>query len=103
MSATRRCSWMAASRSTPPGPCRRLPYSMLKRLLSTLLLLSLCTGLRAADTTSFRAMLDRYYEDYLALYPIEAAINGDNDPRYEAIWPNDISAEHHARVVAMCD
>jgi uncharacterized protein (DUF885 family) len=76
---------------------------MLKRLLSTLLLISCGAGLRAADAASFHATLDRYYEDYLALYPIEAAINGDNDPRYEAIWPNDISAEHRAKVAAMCD
>ncbi len=48
-------------------------------------------------------MLDRYYEEYLALFPIDAAINGDNDPRYEAVWPNDISAEHRAKVTTMCD
>ncbi len=76
---------------------------MLKRLLSTLLLIFLCAGLRAADATAFRAVLDRYYDDYLALFPIETAINGDNDPRYEAVWPNDISAGHRASVTAMCD
>src|SRR5882757_9671894 len=76
---------------------------MLKRLLPALLGLVLLTGLRAADVTAFHAMLDHYYEDYLALFPIDAAINGDNDPRYEAVWPNDISAEHRAKVVAMCD
>lgn len=76
---------------------------MPKRLLSTLLLLVLCAGLRAADATAFHAMLDRYYEEYLALFPIDAAINGDNDPRYEAVWPNDISAEHRAKVTTMCD
>ncbi len=76
---------------------------MLKRLLSTLLLLSLCAGLRAADSTAFRALLDRYYDDYLALFPIEAAINGDNDPRYETVWPNDISASHRAKVVSLCE
>jgi len=76
---------------------------MLKRLLPTLLLACLCTVLRAVDVPAFHAMLDRYYDDYLALYPIDAAINGDNDPRYEAVWPNDISAEHRAKVVAMCD
>jgi uncharacterized protein (DUF885 family) len=76
---------------------------MLKRLLSTLLLVSLCTVLRAVDVPAFHAMLDRYYEDYLALYPIDAAINGDNDPHYEAVWPNDISVEHRAKVAAMCD
>jgi uncharacterized protein (DUF885 family) len=76
---------------------------MLKRLLSTLLLVSLCSVLRAADVAAFHALLDRYYEDYLALFPIEAAVNGDNDPRYEAVWPNDISAEYRAQVVALCD
>ncbi len=76
---------------------------MLKRLLSALLLFSLCVGLKAADSTAFRALLDRYYEDYLALFPIDAAINGDNDPRYEAVWPNDLSVEHRAKVTAMCD
>lgn len=76
---------------------------MLKRLHSTLLLISLCASLRAADTAAFNAMLDRYYEEYLTLFPIDAAINGDNDPRYEAVWPNDISAEHRTKVVAMCD
>ena len=76
---------------------------MLKRLLSALVCLVVFNGLRAADATAFHAMLDHYYEDYLALFPIEAASNGDNDPRYEAVWPNDISAEHRAKVAAMCD
>ena len=78
---------------------------MLKRLLVSLALLSLLAGLRAADNpaTPFRAMLDRYYEDYLALFPIEAAINGDNDHRYEAVWPNTISVEHRTKVAAMCE
>ncbi|HEY8993909.1 MAG TPA: DUF885 domain-containing protein [Lacunisphaera sp.] len=75
---------------------------MLKRLGSTLLLLSLCAGLRAADSTAFGVMLDRYYEEYLALFPIDAATYGDSDPRYEAVWPNDIGAEHRAKVAAMC-
>ena len=48
-------------------------------------------------------MLDSYYEEYLAMFPVEAAVNGDNDPRYEAAWPNDISDEHRAKVAAMCD
>ena len=78
---------------------------MLKRLLVSLTLLSLLAGLRAADNPAvpFRAMLDRYYEDYLALFPIEAAINGDNDHRYEAVWPNTISVEHRTKVAAMCE
>lgn len=72
---------------------------MIKRLLLTLCFFS-AAALRAA--TPFPGLLDRYYEDYLALYPIDAAIYGDNDPRYEAVWPNDISAEHRAKVATMC-
>lgn len=75
---------------------------MLKRLLLALLLVATC-ALRAADTAApFRAMLDRYYEEYLALFPLDSAFNGNNDPRYEAVWPNDISAEYRAKVAAMC-
>ncbi len=78
---------------------------MLPRFVSTLLLLVFCGALRAADASParFRALLDRYYEDYLQLYPVDAAINGDNDPRYEAVWQNDISAEHRAALAALCD
>ena len=65
--------------------------------------LLLVTSLIAFDgTASFRIMLDRYYEDYLRLFPVEAAINGDNDPRYEGVWPNSISSEHRGQVAAMC-
>src|SRR3954466_3618989 len=75
---------------------------MLKRLLLSLCLV-FAAAAHAADTASpFHAMLDRYYEDYLALYPIDAAVFGDNDPRYEAVWPNDISAGYRAKVAAMC-
>jgi uncharacterized protein (DUF885 family) len=73
---------------------------MLKRFLLGLLLVTVAGAAPTAPT--FRAMLDRYYEDYLALYPIDAAVFGDNDPRYEGVWPNDISAEYRARVAAMC-
>ena len=76
---------------------------MLKRLLSTLLLISLCASLRAADAVTFNAMLDRYYEEYLTLFPIDAAINGDNDSRYEAVWPNELTPDYRGRVVAFCD
>jgi uncharacterized protein (DUF885 family) len=78
---------------------------MLPRLILALLLLVVGGALRAADTAAaqFRAMLDRYYEDYLRLYPVDAAISGDNDPRYEAVWQNDISAEHRSAVEDMCD
>ena len=58
----------------------------------------------AVDTpTRLQAVLADYYEDYVALFPVEAAINGDNDARYENVWPNDLSAEHRAKVAAMCD
>lgn len=74
---------------------------MLKRLL--LFLATASVALHATSVvTPFHGMLDRYYEDYLALFPIDAAINGDNDPRYEAVWPNDISAGHRAKVAARC-
>jgi uncharacterized protein (DUF885 family) len=73
---------------------------MLQRLLLTLCLLSAAT-LRAA--TPFPAMLDAYYEEYLALFPVTAAEYGDSDPRYEAVWQNEITAEHRAKVAAMCD
>lgn len=78
---------------------------MLKRLLPTLLFLCLSASLwaDAAAPARFRAMLDDYYEEYLALFPVEAAVSGDNDHRYEAVWPNDISAGHRAKVAALCD
>jgi uncharacterized protein (DUF885 family) len=73
---------------------------MLKRILFSLCLISAAT-LRAAP--SFPALLDAYYEEYLALYPIDAAGFGDSDRRYEAVWPVEIGAEHRAKVAAMCD
>ncbi|MBI3885829.1 MAG: DUF885 domain-containing protein [Opitutae bacterium] len=48
-------------------------------------------------------MLDRYYEDYLALFPVEAAINGDSDPRYAAVWPDSLSTGHREKVATMCE
>ena len=73
----------------------------LRRLCGLLCLGLLLPALRAASP--FEALLDRYYEDYLALFPIDAAVFGNNDPRYEAVWPNDISPEHRAKVATMCD
>ena len=68
-----------------------------KRLLLSLLLAA-ASALHAADVARpFPALLDSYYEDYLALFPIDVAINGDNDPRYETVWPNDISPEYRGR------
>ena len=82
--------------------------SLSVRLLATLALF--CAGLTAATVraedpaaTRFQTLLAGYYEDYLALFPVEAAVNGDNDPRYEAAWPNDIGPEHRAQVAALCD
>jgi uncharacterized protein (DUF885 family) len=78
-------------------------------MFRTILLLALFpvlgSAVRAAggSAASFRAVLDNYYEEYLALCPIDAAINGDNDHRYEAVWQNDISAKHRAALAAMCD
>jgi len=68
-------------------------------------LLALALPLRADErpAASFPALLDAYYEDYLALFPIEAAINGENDPRLATAWPDDLSAAYRAKVVAMCD
>ena len=75
---------------------------MLKRLLLTFCLATAGIAHAASVVTPFHGLLGRYYEDFLALYPIDAAIYGDNDARYEAVWPNDISAEYRAKVAAMC-
>ncbi|HEX2899590.1 MAG TPA: DUF885 domain-containing protein, partial [Bacteroidia bacterium] len=70
---------------------------------SFLLAIFLCSGLRADTAGGFSAMLDRYYEEYLALFPMDAATYGDSDPRYEHVWPNDASEAHRSKVAAMCD
>jgi uncharacterized protein (DUF885 family) len=71
-------------------PLRRLPL---------LLLPGLC--LVAAPTPAgFPDLLHRCYEEYLTLYPIEAGINGDTDPRFQAMWPDDLSPAWRARVQA---
>ena len=75
---------------------------MLKRLV-LLLALILAAALPASESAvPFRALLNSYYEDYLALFPVDAAVNGDNDPRYEAVWPDDISPEYRGMVADMC-
>ena len=74
----------------------------MRKLILSFLLISLCGALRAAPASPFHAMLDNYYEEYLALFPIDAAVSGDNDPRYEAVWPDDISAAYRAKIAAMC-
>jgi uncharacterized protein (DUF885 family) len=73
---------------------------MTKRLLALVLLFASVLGVQAG--TSFPAMLDAYYEEYLALFPIDAVGYGDSDTRYEAVWPVEIGAEHRAKVAAMC-
>lgn len=86
--------------------CTTQKNMITRRLLFVLVALNSCVlRLGAMDDlgSRFHAMLDAYYEDYLALFPLDGAINGDNDPRYENIWPNDISAEYQGKVEAMCD
>jgi uncharacterized protein (DUF885 family) len=76
---------------------------MLKRLLLSLCLFAAGAAHATNELSPFKAMLDAYYEDYLALFPIDAAGFGDSDPRYEAVWPVEIGAEHRAKVAALCD
>ncbi len=75
---------------------------MLKRLLLSLCLFAAGVAHAATTLSPFQTVLNDYYEDYLALFPVDAAVSGDSDPRYEAVWPNDIGAEHRAKVAAMC-
>lgn len=78
----------------------------MRKFILPLLPAVLCGVLRAAVPAApppFTTLLDRYYEEYHALFPIDAASSGDNDPRYDAVWPDDISAEYRAKVAAMCD
>ncbi len=76
---------------------------MLRRLVLSLAL-TLTGVLHAAEPAGpFHTLLNSYYEDYLALFPIEAAVNGDNDPRYESVWPDDISPEYQAMIAGMCN
>jgi uncharacterized protein (DUF885 family) len=42
--------------------------------------------------TDFNALVDRYYEERLKLFPLDATSNGDN--RYNDILPNDITEEY---------
>lgn len=82
------------------APIFRCPPMLL--VLGFALLLS-PLGAAEATTGRFPTLLEKYYQDYVALYPIDAAASGDNDPRYEDVWPNDISAEFRAKVVAWAD
>ena len=74
---------------------------MFKRLLLSLCLLAAGVVHATSALSPFQTVLNDYYEDYLALFPVDAAVNGNNDPRYEAVWPVDIGAEHRAKVAAM--
>jgi uncharacterized protein (DUF885 family) len=76
---------------------------MLKHLLLPLFLAMAGVMPGAPVVAPFPALLDSYYEEYLALFPIDAAFSGDNDLRYASVWPNDIGPEHRAMVAAMCD
>lgn len=68
--------------------------------LSLILVAGVC--LQAAPKPSpFHAVLERYYAEYLRLFPIEAAINGDNDPSVESLWPNDLTPAFRAQVAAL--
>lgn len=49
---------------------------------------------------TFAGLLDRYYEDYLALFPIDAAGSGDSDRRYDDRWQNDLDTGHRAAEAA---
>lgn len=71
--------------------------------LALFLVLLLPLGARADGTPEFRAMLDHYYAEYAVLFPVEAAINGDEDPQLGRVWQDDVSAEHRAKVDAWCD
>lgn len=71
------------------------------RTVSVVLLCSfVVVAVRAADVTS---ICDRYYEDYVALFPVDAASGGDSDPRYENVWPNEIGVEHRAQEKAFVE
>lgn len=54
----------------------------------------------APKPAPFADLLHRCYEEYLTLYPIEAGINGDTDPRFQGMWPDDLSPAWRARVQA---
>ena len=68
-----------------------------------LLLAGISIGVTTAGGAPFDELLDSYYEQLLAISPVEAAGNGDSDKRYEHVWPNDIGAEHRAREAAFSE
>ncbi|HJW33177.1 MAG TPA: DUF885 domain-containing protein [Holophagaceae bacterium] len=75
---------------------------MSQRALLPLALVASASLQAAPQPSPFHQVLARYYADYLRLFPIEAAINGDNDPSVEALWPNDLTPEFRAQVTALC-
>ncbi len=75
---------------------------MSKRLCLPLILVAGVCLQAAPKPSPFHEVLERYYADYLRLFPIEAAINGDNDPSVESLWPNDLTPEFRAQVAALC-
>ncbi len=74
---------------------------MSKRLCLPLILVAGVCLQAAPKPSAFHEVLERYYADYLRLFPIEAAINGDNDPSVEALWPNDLTPAFRTQVAAM--
>lgn len=76
---------------------------MKNRLLALIFSLAGFTVLRAAPAGSFPAMLERYYDESVALNPVNAASSGDSDSRFDDVFPNDISAEYRAKSRALAD
>ncbi|MEO6006334.1 MAG: DUF885 domain-containing protein [Opitutus sp.] len=60
--------------------------------------LAVIVSVRAADLNT---VCDQYYEDYRALFPVDAAANGDSDHRYDDVWPDEIGVEHRAQEAAL--
>lgn len=54
-------------------------------------------------TRAFPDLLDAYYDDLRALFPVDAAGSGDSDHRFDHVWQNEISAAHRAQEAAFCD
>lgn len=77
---------------------------MIKKLLTYLLVIGTllsCTkpGNNQSSNTEFNAMLEKYYEDQLALNPLSATFNGDN--RYNDQLNIDFTESHREKVKAL--
>jgi uncharacterized protein (DUF885 family) len=72
---------------------------------STVALLFIASPVFAAEKAApeFVHLLDAYYDDWRALFPVDAAGSGDSDHRFDHVWQNDISTEHRAEEAAFCD